>query len=902
MFFGKRRIGRIFFLSLLFICGSFFVLTQIIFAEGENGEESRENPTILISEIQIGSTTADDEFVELYNPNAYDVSLEGWSLKKKTKSGTEYNILSDIGKKIKPETDPEDGILDDSETVLSIPAGGYFLIVPRYACGTSGNEKCYSGEEGGLVADNYYSRQERLADNNALILYDGEIVADKVGWGEAADFEGSAYIPDDASGKNFARVITGGIMADTGNNSEDFSLVGIPSPQNSSGQVVVASASPDDASGADDAETDDASGTVPAAEEGVEGNIGADMAGEDDAENIPGSEAADAVDAGDGGDAISSDITSAPQEKKIVITEFLTSPTGDDKQAEFIEVHNAGSAAADIGGWKLEDQVGKLGSHVFPEGTKLRAGEYRALYSSTTKLSLNNSGDGAVLKDEDGNTISTTPLCGEAEEDVSFAEKDGNWSWTLTPTPGSENVIRTKEKEAGTEEAVKKEQKEEITDEADKEDLSSGEMDYDFADGVVLHEIFPDPSGRDNREGNYEWVELYNENDRDVDLIGWCLDDVLGKGSKAFCFAGSRIVAAHGYLILDSSETRLAFNNTEEEVNLLWPDKRIVDAVSYEKAEGGYSYSLDAGGNWEWSGEATPGAANVLDKEEKAADASFGVSDTDHGGTGKEWNEDGEVLDAFWAAEGDYESLPIAEAKSLPLGSLVETVGLVSAPYGTLGKDILYMTGKDTGDGIQVAGSGEALSAFLLGDEIGMVGELGEVGGEKRLLYKGAARKLSGDNLLEAFALDFADLAGSLGSLVSVEGEVSAVTDATLFYLRTADGEMKIYAEPETGILLPDLLAGEKAAVTGILSRTSLGYRILPRFVSDIRFLENDDSGIIGKSGKVAPAAKGGSIFPRHSFLFVILLVSFLWKSPRIKESLVRLRAKSAHGGRIINP
>lgn len=872
---GKKIAGSIL-LLLLFACGSFFVLAKIIFAEEEAAKEGRED-RLLISEIQLGGASADDEFIELHNPNAYDVSLEGWSLKKKTKSGAEYGLLSDIGTR----TDPATGLRDDSEAVLFIPAGGYFLIAPRYACG-AGTEKCYRGE-GAARADNYYSTKGSLAADNSLILYDGGRLADKVGWGKAADFEKEVFAAVVADGKSFGRAMADGAMRDTDDNSTDFFLNDIKSPRNASGEIVAAANSGDLSEGAGAEEEKETGSDAPA-------GAGADPFGEDAA---PEPEAGPENPGKGPDDTASADAPETPKpedgEVKIIITEILINPAGDDKQAEFIEIYNAGNAAADLGGWSLEDRAGKTGRYVFPEGERLKAGEYRVFYSSLTKLSLNNSGDGAVLKDKEGNAVHETALSDEAEENISFAGQGGKWFWTALPTPGGENIVKEREK-SGKKETTKtgdREEDLEISEEqqgetkeavsqegAGGEDVAAPEP-YDLADGIIISEILPDPVGRDNKAGNYEWVELYNENDRDVDLRGWCLDDIPGKGSKAFCFSENRIIARQGYLVVGSAETRLAFNNSDDEANLSRPDGRAADAVSYEKAKEGYSYSLDAAGDWRWSGKPTPGAANVLEEGKAVAKKAAGSTRTNSSKKAVKAAETGGIPDAPRGIEEEYEITPIAEAKKLPLGSRVGVRGSVSAPYGVLGKDIMYVSDGETGDGVQVAGSEEDLSALLLGDEIGVFGELGEIGGEKRLLARGAGRRISSDNELESFVLDFSDLKGSLGTLASVEGEISAAPGAALFYLKTEQGEIKIYAEPETGISFPDIKAGRRAAVTGILSRTSLGYRILPRFGSDIRFLENKDSGIMKTDEKAALASDSGHAVLGYSFLAALFFAFF---------------------------
>jgi len=746
--------------------------------------------------------------------------------------------------------------------------------------------RCYLGE-GDAAADNYYSTKQSLAADNSVALYDGERIVDKVGWGKAADFEGSAYIPDTAAGKNFGRKTIEGVMADTQDNAKDFFAVSMPSPQNSLGQVVVSGASGGNISGVESGEMDGVeSGETDTAAENAP--VAADEAGLET--GMPAETEIEMTEEGNSSNSLSNTASNKEQddgtaaagpsgslsvsgEKNIVITEIMISPLGDDKTAEFVEIFNAGSAAVDLSGWSLEDQAGSASKYIFPEVSFIAAGEYLVLYSAVTKLSLNNSGDGVILKDETEKTIFKTPLSDEAEENISFAEENGKWHWSAAPTPGSRNIIKEigKESPAKKEEIVKNEIAEAagsgvngLEQDAVAED-SAEKTSYDFADGVIISEIFPDPIGRDNKEENYEWVEIYNENDRSVDLRGWCLDDVLEKGSKMFCFAESKIVAAQSYLVVASSESRLALNNTAEDINLLWPDKRVVDTASYEKTKEGFSYSLGADGAWRWTKMATPGAANILAKEAGTADVSLRKNEAEHLESGQE-QESGAVLGSSRAIEGEYETMSIAEARDLPLGSLVETGGLVSVPYGVLGEDILYIM-DDAGDGIRITGSSEDLPALLLGDEIRVLGRLGEAGGEKYLLVIGLVQKMSGDNLLESHALDFINLAGSLGSLVSIKGEVNAVADNSLFYLKAAEGEMKIYAEPETGISFADIDVGKKLEITGILSRTSLGYRILPRFLSDIRFLEENDSGIMGKSDKVAIENRG-------------VLRSFVWFLP----------------------
>ncbi|MCK4524921.1 MAG: lamin tail domain-containing protein, partial [Candidatus Andersenbacteria bacterium] len=130
---GKKIISI--FLISIFFCGSFSTFGNFIFANEVNH--------IVILEIQIGGETVCDEFVELYNPTNLEINLDGWDLKRKTKSGTESNILNNL-----------EG---------AISAYGYFLIIPRANCGDDNNENCYQGL---APADDEYTTDSFLAKDN----------------------------------------------------------------------------------------------------------------------------------------------------------------------------------------------------------------------------------------------------------------------------------------------------------------------------------------------------------------------------------------------------------------------------------------------------------------------------------------------------------------------------------------------------------------------------------------------------------------------------------------------------------------------------------------------------------------------------------------------------------------
>ena len=102
---------------------------------------------MVISQVQIAGNTADDEFIELYNPTNAVINLKNWKLTKKTSTGNESNLLTSF---------PD----------LSIPAHKYFLITPQ------------NGYTGNILKDAVYSGSTySIATDNTILLYDSEKIS-----------------------------------------------------------------------------------------------------------------------------------------------------------------------------------------------------------------------------------------------------------------------------------------------------------------------------------------------------------------------------------------------------------------------------------------------------------------------------------------------------------------------------------------------------------------------------------------------------------------------------------------------------------------------------------------------------------------------------------------------------
>ncbi len=128
-----------------------------------------------------------------------------------------------------------------------------------------------------------------------------------------------------------------------------------------------------------------------------------------------------------------------------------------------------------------------------------------------------------------------------------------------------------------------------------------------YPDGVFINEIMPNPKGADETD---EWVELYNSNNFEIDLSGWRIQDINGT-PKTFTIPKNTKILANGFLVFKRPETKIMLNNNKDGLNLLTPDGKIVDSVTFTSAPLAQSYNK-IGSSWTWSATLTPGAKNII--------------------------------------------------------------------------------------------------------------------------------------------------------------------------------------------------------------------------------------------------------------------------------------------------
>jgi hypothetical protein len=110
-----------------------------------------------------------------------------------------------------------------------------------------------------------------------------------------------------------------------------------------------------------------------------------------------------------------------------------------------------------------------------------------------------------------------------------------------------------------------------------------------------------------NPESDNEWVELYNNNDSEVDLYGWVIDDSL-TGNRIYEIKSDNKISGKSYKKYDLGSNAF-LNNDGDTVRLLDGSQTEKDKKSFSSSTKGKSWSKDNDGNW-CQTDPTPNSAN----------------------------------------------------------------------------------------------------------------------------------------------------------------------------------------------------------------------------------------------------------------------------------------------------
>ena len=344
--------------------------------------------TIVISEIQTGGlTSASEEFIELFNTSAEPIDISAWRLEYFSASAANFNTPSRV-------------------IILHgiLQPGKYYLAASTDYL----TDLAYESFTATLAKTGGHVRLSSPDPNDTSKL----ITQDLVGWGETATHpEGlAAAVP--AGGTSLQRKLdTEGHFIDSNNNSLDFDVNNVPTPQ------------------ADNfiPEVDPELEPVPSPE------LETPVTEEPTAETQNTEESAPAAETA---------ATETTPLLPIRINELLPNPAPpqtDDKD-EFIELYNPNNEALDLAGYKLQSGNSFSYSHTF-DSESIEPLSYLVLYVDDSGLLLANSGGKARLINPAGQIVNETNPYEDADDGDAWMFDGSAWQWTTTPTPGAQNQL-----------------------------------------------------------------------------------------------------------------------------------------------------------------------------------------------------------------------------------------------------------------------------------------------------------------------------------------------------------------------------------------------------------------------------------------------------------------------------
>lgn len=304
----------------------------------------------------------------------------------------------------------------------------------------------------------------------------------------------------------------------------------------------------------------------------------------------------------------------------VLINEFLPNPDGTDTEAEWVELHNVGSADAELEGWTIEagtrptslDTAFTLPAYrLFPGDFVVVAGPLAAVPAGPNVITVtpegtlgnaSSSSDAVRLVDCDGVVRDVVAYGPANETDHVFDDESGVpiEDARLAPGPGSGESLGRAPDGADTDDgAVDFVVFDPPTPGVSNASEPAGETcDYPGMPGdVVINEFLANPEGTD---GGQEWIELFNDAADEVDLSGWRIEQAGSPddwGSRVrFTFEAGTTIAAGAHLLVHEDlfsppggvdaivlpeEGRLSLGNSQDGVRLTDCAGDAMDTVIY---------------------------------------------------------------------------------------------------------------------------------------------------------------------------------------------------------------------------------------------------------------------------------------------------------------------------------
>lgn len=286
---------------------------------------------------------------------------------------------------------------------------------------------------------------------------------------------------------------------------------------------------------------------------------------------------------------------------KLYISEILVNNTyshidNDNEYSDYIEIYNGYKNEINLEGYHLSDSEFETDKWTFPN-LVIKPKEYLIVYASGkdkcdkenqichTNFKLNSSGEVLTLTDKSNNIINKFTY-EETANDISYGYYKGRYFELEKPTPGGENASILKTKNI---------------------------KDYD----LYINEYMTHNSGTIYTDNNYyDFIELYNKSDKEVDLNNLYLTDD-ENDLKKYKLPSIKIDKKSYLLIYLGEESKYIDNQVIANFRLSDTDKhiiisngkKIIDKVDLVVLPDNISYGKKDD-KWYYFTVSTPGYAN----------------------------------------------------------------------------------------------------------------------------------------------------------------------------------------------------------------------------------------------------------------------------------------------------
>ena len=492
----------------------------------------------------------------------------------------------------------------------------------------------------------------------------------------------------------------------------------------------------------------------------------------------------------------------------ILINEFVADPL--EGEAEWIELLNTSQNSVVLTGWTLEDASGKITDL---SSVTMNGSSYFVVESPKGKL--NNNGDTIILKDSNGTVVQTVVYGTDAypipKDGMSLARDGETFELTQQATPGKANLIFIALEETDMEQEIPSVQEESVSEE------SSLELPTTIIKTIRFSKLYPNTSGSDETE---EYIELFNTGTETIDLRDWSIED---GSTDQYTIKNSLVLKAQTSLRLLRPQTTLALNNTGDTLELIAPDKTVVDKVTYGNAAKGAVYQL-TNGAWSWSQSSTT-SPSVSHSSTPSASSTVSKSSASASYTSSSIRVN--------------QLITIAQAQQKKDGEMVSVKGAIIAVPGTFGTQISYIM--DETGGIQVYLYDGSYPVLAIADVVELTGELSTSHGERRIkLNQGTDIRMSSETLLiKPTFYPVTEIEEPLvGQLISTKGQIQSKS-ATKFVIEQFGATIVIYLKNNPAIDPNQFERGDLITVTGVLSQYDGELRIRPGSSEDIEIDES---------------------------------------------------------------